>query len=259
MYLLYLDESGNEDGANDQYFVLAGIALFERQTFYLSEGVEAIQKKYFPSHPPVTFHMTDIRAGKNFWRRISESTRQRIIKELINVILKAPEQGRLLYAAAIEKNATLHGPEAVEAATEQICKRFDIFLQRSYRHDNPQRGLLVFAEGRFDKRAQVWVRNFRQKGTTWGAINNLADIPYFASMKDSRLLQLADFVAHAVWLLYEKRNPEFIRPLLECFDNTDGVLHGLVHIGDSNGPACDCPPCTTRRHRGSFGKWIASR
>ena len=30
MYLLYLDESGNESDANDQYFVLAGIALFRK-------------------------------------------------------------------------------------------------------------------------------------------------------------------------------------------------------------------------------------
>ena len=259
MYLLYLDESGNEDGPNDTYFVLAGIALFERQTYFLSEGVEAIQKRHFPNYPPVTFHMTDIRGRKNFWRRIPESTRQAVIKELTEVILRTPDQGRLLYAAAIEKNATLHGVQAVETATEQICKRFDFFLQRSYRDKNPQRGLLVFAEGRFDKRAQVWVRNFRQQGTTWGAINNLADIPYFASMKDSRLLQLADLVAHAVWLLYEKRNPEFIRPLLGCFDSTDGVLHGLVHVGESNGPTCDCPPCTTRRAPGSFGKWVAPR
>ena len=223
----------------------------------MSESVEAIQNKYFPNHPPITFHMTDIRAGKAFWRKIPVPIRQAVIKELTDVILNTPDQGRLLYAAAIEKNATLHGTKAVVTATEQICKRFDIFLQRSYQDDNnPQRGLLVFAEGRFDKRAQVWVRNFRQQGTTWGAINNFADIPYFASMKDSRLLQLADLVAHAVWLLYEKRNPKLIQPLLKCFDSTNGVLHGLVHFGDSSGNRCDCPSCASRRHRGSFGTWV---
>ena len=35
MYLLYLDESGNESDPNDQYFVLAGIALFERKSAIL--------------------------------------------------------------------------------------------------------------------------------------------------------------------------------------------------------------------------------
>jgi hypothetical protein len=31
MYLLYLDESGNENDPSNRYFVLAGLALFERQ------------------------------------------------------------------------------------------------------------------------------------------------------------------------------------------------------------------------------------
>lgn len=131
-------------------------------------------------------------------------------------------------------------------------------LQRSYQENNPQRGLLVFAEGRFNKRAKIWVHNFRQRGTTWGSINNLADIPYFASMQESRLLQLADLVAHAVWLLYEKRNPKLIRPLLRSFDRTDGTLHGLVHIGDSRGNTCECPACASRRLPGTFGKWVSA-
>ena len=256
MYLLYLDESGNESSENDKYFVLAGIALFETQPYYLSDRVEAIQKKYFPNHQPVPFHLTDIRGGKNLWRRMPEASRQAVIKDLTNAIVTAPDRARLLYAAAVEKNATLWSERAVEAATEQVCKRFDTFLTRSHHAGNTQRGLLVFAEGRFDKRAKVWVHDFHQRGTTWGAINNLADIPYFASMKESRLLQLADLVAHAVWLLYEKRNPDLIRPLLNYFDRREGTLHGLVHIGDSRGNTCDCPACASRRNPGSFGKWV---
>ena len=135
MYLLYLDESGNESDPNDQYFVLAGIALFERQTYYLSDRVEAIQEKYFPNHQPITFHLTDIRARKGFWRKQPEAVGQAVIKDLTDVIVTAPDQGRLLYAAAIEKNATLWREQAVEAATEQICQRFDNFLTRSHHEE----------------------------------------------------------------------------------------------------------------------------
>jgi hypothetical protein len=63
---------------------------------------------------------------------------------------------------------------------------------------------LYFAEGRFDKRAKVWVDQFRQLGTRWGVLRNLADIPYFASVKETRLLQVADFVSHSVFMLYER-------------------------------------------------------
>ena len=61
MYLLYLDESGNENDPNDRYFVLGGMALFERQTFFLTQDIEAIQDKHFPNHALVPFHASEIR------------------------------------------------------------------------------------------------------------------------------------------------------------------------------------------------------
>jgi hypothetical protein len=33
--------------------VLAGLALFERQTFFLTKDIEAIQDKHFPNKPPI--------------------------------------------------------------------------------------------------------------------------------------------------------------------------------------------------------------
>lgn len=257
MYLLYLDESGNENDPNDNYFVLAGLALFERQTYFLAKAFEEVQEKHFPNHQPIAFHASAIRTGKDLWRKITPEKRQEVLIDLCDAIVRSPAHGRMLYAAAIKKTSQLWGEHAVEKATEQVCKRFDIFLQRQYQeHNNPQRGLIVFSEGRFDARAKIWVKNFHQRGTQWGAITNLADIPYFASMKESRLLQAADIIAHAVWLLYEHQNSALIKPLLTCFDTQDGVLHGLVHIQEDSVSACDCPACFSRRRHGLHGPWV---
>ena len=258
MHLLYLDESGNENDPSDRYFVLAGLALFERQTYYVSQRIEGVQEKHFPNQPPIPFHASAIRSGRGFWRGVSEEKRQEVLDDVIAAITATSDHGGLrLYAAAIEKDSELYGEDAVEAATEQICKRFDTFLVRRYReHDDPQRGLLIFSEGRFDARAKVWVKGFRRRGTQWGSINNLADIPYFAPMKESRLLQAADFIAHATWLLYERRDHALVRKLLGHFDLHEGVIHGLVHLGPSRGRYCNCPPCTTRRIPGDIGAWI---
>ncbi len=68
MYLLYLDESGNESDPKDTYFVLAGISLFERQSYFLASELDKIQQKHFPGRPPVALHASEIRAGRNFWR-----------------------------------------------------------------------------------------------------------------------------------------------------------------------------------------------
>jgi Protein of unknown function (DUF3800) len=257
MYLLYLDESGNEKDPDDRFFVLGGIALFERQIFFLSQAIDQIQDKYFPNKQPIPFHASEIRSGRKFWRQVPDKTRDAVLSDLAEAIRNSPERGRALYAAAIEKSKELWGEDAVEKATEEICRRFDLRLKREYQNDNnPQRGLLIFSEGRFDARAKIWVRGFHQRGTRWGAINNLADIPYFAPMQESRLLQIADFVAHAVWLMYERRNSQLLAPLLRCFDVRDGVPHGLVHVRPTTAASCDCPACQPRRSPGDFGPWL---
>ncbi len=231
------------------------MAVFERQTYFLGQRLDAVQEKHFPSHQPIPFHASAIRAGNKFWRKVPVEKREAVLKDVVEAIVSTSYVR--FYAAAVEKTDVVYGETAVEKAPEDICQRFDTFLKRCYREDNdPQRGLMIFSEGRLDARSKVWVSEFRNKGTSWGTINNLADIPYFASMRESRLLQAADFIAHAVWLLYEKRDPKLIKRMLPRFDIRDGRMHGLAHVGPSKGSQCDCPPCSSRRISGSFGKWI---
>ena len=259
MYLLYFDESGNPDNPADRYFVLAGAAIFERQTFFLSRALDDIQTRHFPGLPPIAFHATDIRSGSKFWRTVDEDKRRVILQEIGEVVARANVPGLVLFGAAIEKSNELYGEAAVERATEELCRRFDIFLmRRAHDFDDPQRGLLVFAEGRFHQRARIWVRGFRNLGTRWGVLSNLADIPYFAGAAETPLLQIGDFVAHAVYLLYERRDPSLFRPIVGRFDQKDGILHGLVHIAarPSTGTPCDCPYCASRRTPYAIGSWL---
>lgn len=261
MYLLYIDESGNENNPADKYFVLAGIAIYERAAYFLSSDLEAVHNKHFPGSQPRPFHMTDIRAAKKLWRSVERSTRQTIIQDIASAIVGEREPGRgvVLFAAAIEKSDEIYGEEAVKLATEQICRRFDIFLMRRFNEfDDPQRGLLIFSEGRIHKRAKIWVKGFRELGTEWGVLRNLVDIPYFANARETRLLQAADFIAHATFLLYERRDSSLIRPILHMFDQKDNIVHGLFHhLSD---PAlrysCECPSCYSKRIPGNFGTWV---
>jgi len=55
MYILYLDESGTTQQAS--HFVLAGLAVFEREIFWFSQELDALQRQYFPqSAEPILFH-----------------------------------------------------------------------------------------------------------------------------------------------------------------------------------------------------------
>lgn len=253
MYLLYLDESGNPDDPADKHFVLGGVAVFERTTFFLSQAVDQVQEKHFPGLPPIEFHASHIRNGKGLWRSIEVPTRNMILQDLGQVISKANNPGVTLFSAVVEKDASLYGEDAVKHATAQICRRFDTFLmRRAKEHNDPQRGLLVFAESHYQPRAKVWVRGFRELGTQWGVLKNLSDIPYFASTRESRLLQLADFVSHSMFLLYERNDNSLASSILHRLDQKEGKLHGLVHVSKRKGITCNCPACLSRREPHSF-------
>jgi len=256
MYLLYLDESGNEDNPADKHFVLGGAAVYERVTYFLSQRLDELQTKHFPGSPPIEFHASSIRKGKDFWRDVDLDIRNALLRDIATVIQRANKPGVALFAAVIEKNSEVYGDKAVELAIAEVCSRFDVFLKRKFtRAKDRQRGLLVFSQGRFDKRAKVLVRNFRQFGTPRGFLRNLADIPYFAASAETRLLQLADFVAYGAYQLYEKREPSLMRPILERFDKSRGTLHGLFHYRAKVEAPCDCPACISRRVPNNFGNW----
>lgn len=256
MYLLYLDESGNPENPEDRHFVLAGAAIFERVTFFLSGAIDAIQARHFPGVEPIPFHATDIASGKGFWRQVPKETRFALLGDVGRAIAEAMHPGLFLFGAVIDKDRDLHGEAAVRRATEEICRRFDVLLKREYQeYGNAQRGLIVFAESRYQTRHRVWVQDFRRLGTQWGLINNLSDIPYFAIPRETRLLQVADMVAHATWVLYERHDARLIRPFIQRFDRRAGVLHGISHV-TPNRAACPCPRCCSEREPHSLGPWF---
>lgn len=257
MYLLYLDESGNEDDPADKHFVLAGAAIFERVAFFLSRALDDLQARHFPGVQPVEFHAAAIRTGKGFWRNVPADQRRTILENIAEIIANANDPGLVLFGAVIEKSSAMWGEKAVEHATAEVCRRFDVFLKRRHREaDDPERGLLIFSEGRFHRRAKVWVRGFRELGTQWGILRNLCDIPYFASSQETRLLQLADFVSYALFRLYENGDASLVRPILNRFSQQEGTLHGLVHNRSGSMAPCDCPACTSRRTPSRFGPWV---
>jgi hypothetical protein len=182
-----------------------------------------------------------------------------LLRDLAQTVSNSNREGVVLFGAVVEKNASVYGEEAVRQATEQVCARFDTYLVRWFRERRQrERGLIVFAESHFSNRSKIWVREFRELGNRWGIINNLSDIPYFAPAKETRLLQLADFISNATFRLYEKNDASLIRPFVRRFDQKDGVLHGLVHVTGSREACetCECPACMSRREPHHFGPWI---
>lgn len=134
----------------------------------------------------------------------------------------------------------------MEIAFEELCSRFDLQLKRIFAVEkNPQRGLIVLDESSYETSLQNLAHNFRQIGTHGGTIANLAEVPLFVDSRASRLVQLADHVAYAVFRRYEAKDTTFLDIILNKFDSGNGKLHGLIHKQNRE-TSCMCPACMSR-------------
>lgn len=245
MYIIYLDESGTH--AEARYFVVAGLAVFERETFFLAQRVDQIQARYFPSATePIPFHASALRAPDEQltapFDQLTKQERWSLMGDIYEVIADSHVR---LFGIAMEK-ACIDG-DPYERGFEEIVNRFDRMLASSYRdRADPQRGLAVIAESSYRENLEILARRIWSQGHRWGAIYNMADIPYFAPAGSTRLLQLADFAANAIYGRYEGGYARDFDHIAARIHQAEGRLHGLVHIA-ADRRDCYCPACVARR------------
>ncbi len=228
MHILYLDESGTHSEAS--YFVLAGLAVFEREIHWFTQDMEKLQRDYFPGETePVFFHARLLRVTQEKslpepWNQLDGKQRRELKDKVFGIIR---ERRAVLFGCAIEKTyADLRQEDPYERAFEDLVSRFDLYLSRmNYRaseeNREEQRGLLVVAQSSFEKTLSLLARRLQQSGTRWRSIHNITDIPLFAPAKDSRLLQYADFCSNAIYGRYNSK-------LTGDFDKIASSLTGKV-------------------------------
>ena len=251
MYILYLDESGTHGEAS--YFVLGGLAVFEREIHWFSQDLDHLQDEYFPKSPSIHFHATKLRGPKVTppWNQLEVEERRELAARVYEVMRN---RRGVLFACAVEKEwAKRHNIDAYEHAFEQVVSRFDMFMGRINRTavgsgGEEQRGLLVLAESSYKKTLAVLARKLQTIGTRWGTtLRNITDVPFFASPTDTRLLQFADFCSNAVYGRYHSGNTRDFDQIAPKFDQSDGVVHGLSHL--TTDFMCACLACFSRSNR----------
>ncbi len=244
MYLLYLDDSGSVRNANDRHIILAGLAVFERQAHWFSSRLDTIAQRIWPQEPlQLEFRGSDIFGGKKQWRGMEKVLRINVYREALRELGHSNQVH--LFGAAIHK-AAISPNDPMEYAFEQVCNRFDRFLGRLHRQANTQRGLIVLDDSTYETSIQGLARNFRTIGHRWGQLYNLADVPFFADSRATRMLQFADLVAYAVRRYYENGEAAYFDLIADRFDSEGGVIHGLTHYTPA-GANCNCHPCRQRR------------
>ncbi len=251
MYLLYLDGSGSVRSPSERHFVLAGVAVFERQIYHLiSKADEFVASLDIGDFHDVELHGSVMANGKKApWKGMARQRRLDTIERGLG-LLRGAHRSVKAFAVAVDKH--IESPnDPVEYAFEEICNRFNLFLSRLYAKDgNKQRGLVVMDESRYEEALQRLARRFREQGARWGQFRNLAEVPLFVDSSASRLIQVADLLAWSVWRRYEHLDTRYFDRIVGRFDEEGGVLHGLVHRKHPE-QTCHCPACLSRSLRGN--------
>jgi len=258
MHLLYLDDAGSAPNLNEDYFVLGGVSIFEAQAHWFTQELDRLASTIDASHPQsVEFHASEIFARRvDPWRGMKREEAQGVIKAVLDVLRRSYESARV-FACAVHK-PSFPGRDPVELAFEDLCSRFDRYLNRLRGEGDRQRGLLILDESAHETTLQKMARDFQTLGTRWGVLRNLAEVPLFVDSRASRLVQLADHLAYAVFRRYNSSDAAYFDIIAPKFDSADGVVHGLVHLHSQSGE-CMCPACMSRRIAQDRGEPAGSR
>lgn len=247
LYLLYTDESGLDAG---EYFVVGGLAVHEQDTRLLARDVESVFAALPPRWRDAELHAQYIRAGKNQWRGLPAERRERLTDDVATLLADRPEaRSPVLFAVALHKDS-FPNRDPHERAYEDFFARCNGMIGRLTSRGDPHRCVVIADDSRLEQSLQRWMLRWRERGASTGAsigpLSAYAEVPLFVDSKASRLVQLADFVAHWVYRAYEAGDDSVLAQLAGGFDQDGGVLHGLVHLVRDH-RACDCLACESRR------------
>lgn len=246
MHLLYLDDSGSVNNASEDYIVLGGVSISEHQCHFLTTELDNLAKTIDPvNFNDIEFHASEIFSRRSSpWDKLTKEEAQGIIKAVLRVVVQAHDSAKI-FACAIHKKSYL-GNNTMNMAFEDLTKRFDNYLKMLYSGGDRQKGLLILDDSAHETTLMELARNFRQTGTQWGSIKNIADTPFFVSSKSSRVIQIADHIAYSVFRRYNHSDAQYFDIIAERFHSVDHIIHGLAHKQKLTAN-CMCPACHSRR------------
>ena len=245
MHLLYLDESGARP--DSAYFVAAGLVVHEQDAFALGGKLHTLMRGLGFGWEKHELHAQYCRSGKGPWRRVTKEKRAQIASDTARILARPVNAGRVprLFAVAVDR-ASFPRIDPVERAYEELFLRVDSYLHRLHAAGDSHRAVAISDDTRLEARLQQLMQAWR---TTTGRVRRLsafAEVPLFTDSKATRLLQLADFVAHWTYRYYEANDAAVFDQILGGFDSEGRTIHGLVHLYAGRS-TCPCPACVTRR------------
>jgi len=207
--------------------------MHEGQWRKLTQRLDDIQKNNFPTAGSLLeLHASEMRTGSRSFRGLPRTARNKAINEVFDAIANAT--GLTLFAAVIDKPefmAKYKGKvDPYRGGFEGLSTMFHLFLQRKQNQSQRVgRGIVVFDEARpsLSREIRRLLAEFQAGGTRWASLQCIIETAFFFDSKSSRLMQIADFAAYAVYRWYEHGDDSYLKQIYNKFDRHGSKLHGL--------------------------------
>jgi hypothetical protein len=199
----------------------------------LTQQLDDIQADNFPTAGAfLEFHASEMRTGARSFRGLPRPARTKAIKELYGVVSQT--HGLTLFAAVVDKPAFIakyeNRVDIYRGAFEGLSTMFNFFLERKQNQSQRVgRGIVVFDEARpsLSKEIRRLLAEFQAGGTRWASLRCIIETAFFFDSRSSRLMQIADFAAYAVYRWYEHGDDTYLKQINNKFDRVGSRLHGL--------------------------------
>lgn len=249
MHILYLDDSGSPPNKKEEYFVLGGIAVPEQRIRWLTHQLNQLAAEIEPTAPQtVEFHAADIFGGrKGVWAGLTDKRQRVALIERVLLLLRTANAypDIVAFACAVHK-PSFPNHDPVELAYEEIADRFNKYLERISPSPGKELGLIVLDKSTHEASLQHLARKIRAEGSRWGGyMKAICEVPMFVDSHSSRIIQLADHIAYAVFRYYDQNDRTYFKCFSERFDRDGPRNYGLVHKQTVNS-YCECPYCLTK-------------
>jgi hypothetical protein len=244
MYLLYCDESGDLGDSSVQVFVVGGVAVHEDAIRPLAGAINEKVRAYLGRDlaDAVELHGNPMRSGNGEWKGVPRRKRDALYHALLHLIgeWRHDPSGSKIEAFAVVMDRD-HSQSPTETTYGELLHVFDEHLRGRRKAGDPHNGVLVGDRSRYERTLQAWVEVARAvKGRPAQdprRLYALVETPFFVDSRSTRLMQLADLVAHALYRGYNADDWQFAKSVIPALTGPDRLVHFTPNA------ACTCAAC----------------
>ena len=141
----YLDESGEYvNWAENNNFVLAGVAIHEGQISTLTKALDQIQYEFFPGiKAPIPFHAVEIAKGKKKFRELPPPKQKDLLYKLCELIKNQSFPYLIAFATPFHISAYQPSNSVLKTVYGDIMTRLNTFMVRQHKAGYPTKGIVI--------------------------------------------------------------------------------------------------------------------